>query len=82
MTKQDRDFIAPLMAQNTTESWAEAICIAIAQLKDKDGKALQVFLSDDYAEHIRLCGQIAKSLRGEPNPAFKNYMGDNWAGIV
>jgi hypothetical protein len=20
--------------------------------------------------------------RGEPNPAFKNYMGDNWAGIV
>ena len=20
--------------------------------------------------------------RGEPDPAFKNYMGDNWAGIV
>jgi hypothetical protein len=20
--------------------------------------------------------------RGEPSPAFKNYMGDNWAGIV
>lgn len=29
---------------------------------------------DDCAAAIR-----AKS---EPNPAFKNYMGDNWAGIV
>ena len=34
-------------------------------LKDKEGKAMQVFLSDDYAEHIRLCGQIVKALRGE-----------------
>jgi hypothetical protein len=65
MNEQDRDFITPLMQENTVESWAEAVCIAIAQLKDKDVKALQVFLSDDYAEHIRLCGQIAKSLRGE-----------------
>lgn len=74
--------IKHLMEDNTTESWTEAICIALAQLKDKDGKALQVFLSNDYAEHIRLCKQIAQSLRGEPSPAFKNYMGDNWAGIV
>ena len=71
MNKQERDFIAPLMAQNTTESWAEAICIAISQLKNKDGKALQVFLSEDYtgyadyAKHINLCIQIAKLLRGE-----------------
>ena len=65
MNKQDRDFFTPLMQENTTTSWTEAICIALAQLKDKEGKALQVFLSDDYAEHIRLCGQIAKSLRGE-----------------
>ena len=65
MNGQDRDFIAPLMQENTTQSWTEAICIAIADLKDKEGKAMQVFLSDDYAEHIRLCGQIAKSLKGE-----------------
>ena len=66
MNKQDRDFITPLMQENTTTSWTEAICIAIAQLKDKDGKALQVFLSyDSYAEHIERCKQIAKSLRGE-----------------
>ena len=27
---------------------------------------------------------VAKLIRarGKPNPAFKNYMGDNWAGIV
>lgn len=61
----NEDFIKHLMAENTTESWTEAICIAVAQLKDKEGKALQVFLNDDYAEHIRLCGQIAKALRGE-----------------
>jgi hypothetical protein len=65
MIEQNRDFISPLMQENTTQSWTEAVCIAIAQLKDKEGKALQVFLSDDYAEHIRLCGQIVKALRGE-----------------
>jgi len=26
--------------------------------------------------------QSAIRARGEPNPAFKNYMDDNWAGIV
>lgn len=57
--------IKHLMAKNTTESWAEAICIAIGMLKDKDGKLLRVFLSDDYAEHISMCKQIAKALRGE-----------------
>jgi hypothetical protein len=29
---------------------------------------------DWFAKEIRA--------RGEPSPAFKNYMGDNWAGIV
>ena len=65
MTEQSREFIKYLMANNTTESWTEAVCIAIADLKDKEGKVSQIFLSDDYAEHIRLCGQIAKALRGE-----------------
>ena len=57
--------IKHLMAENTTHSWAEALCIAIGQLKGKDGKLLRVFLNEDYAEHIDLCIQIAKSLRGE-----------------
>ena len=64
MNKQDRDFITPLMQENTTHSWTEAVCIAIADLKDKEGKVSQIFLSDDYIEHISMCIQIAKSLRG------------------
>jgi len=71
MNGQDRDFIAPLMQENTTQSWTEAICIAIADLKDKEGKAMQVFLSDDITEHIRLCKQIAKSLMEWKNDATK-----------
>jgi hypothetical protein len=35
-------------------------------------------------EEWYLSGDVAKAIRarGEPSPAFKNYMGDNWAGIV
>jgi len=57
--------IKHLMAENTTTSWTEAICIAIAELKDKEGKLLRVFLNDDIPEHIRLVKQLAKLLRGE-----------------
>jgi hypothetical protein len=57
--------IKHLLEENTTESWTEAICIALSQLKDKEGKALRVFLSKDYGEHIERCMQIAKTLRGE-----------------
>ena len=65
MNEPTRDIVQYLIEENTTESWAEALCIAIAQLKDKEGKLLRVFLNDDYVEHIQLCGQIAKLLRGE-----------------
>ena len=57
--------IKHLLEDNTTESWTEAICIALGQLKDKEGKLLRVFLSKDYGEHIERCIQIAKLLRGE-----------------
>ena len=67
MNEQDfaKNGIKHLMAENTTHSWAEALCIAIGQLKDKNGKLLRVFLSEDYAEHIELSIQVAKLLRGE-----------------
>jgi hypothetical protein len=65
MNEQSREFIKHLMTENTTQSWTEAVCIAIAELKDKEGKVSQIFLSDDYIEHISMCIQIAKSLRGE-----------------
>jgi hypothetical protein len=57
--------IKQLMETNTSESWAEAVCIAVGQLKNKEGKLLRVFLSNDYGEHIERCIQIAKLLRGE-----------------
>lgn len=57
--------IKHLMAQDTTRDLAEAIAIAINNLKDKEGKFLRVRLSDDFKEHIDFCTQIAKQLRGE-----------------
>ena len=51
---------------------------AIAVLVEADGrvhpKAPDAVWSKTVAKLIRA--------RGEPSPAFKNYMGDNWAGIV
>jgi len=65
MNEPTRDIVKYLIEENTTESWAEAICIAIGQLKNKEGKLLRVFLNDDIPEHIRLVKQLAKLLRGE-----------------
>lgn len=59
------DAIKHLMETNTSESWAEAVCIAVGQLKNKEGKTLRIFLSNDYGEHIERCIQIAKLLRGK-----------------
>ena len=41
-------------------------------------------LCDDWTVGRDDICEVAKLIRarGEPNPAFKNYMGDNWAGIV
>ena len=51
---------------------------AIAALVEADGrvhpKAPDAVWAKTIAKLIRA--------RGEPDPAFKNYMGDNWAGIV
>jgi hypothetical protein len=51
---------------------------AIAKLVEADGrvhpKAPDAVWAKTVAKLIRA--------RGEPSPAFKNYMGDNWAGIV
>ena len=59
------DSIKHLMAQETARDWAEAIAIAINNLKDKEGKLLRVKLSNDYVDHLEFCTQIAKQLRGE-----------------
>lgn len=35
----------------------------------------------DWADGTYDCAKAIRA-RGEPSPAFKNYMDDNWAGIV
>jgi len=65
ITKLAQESIDELMAMNTASATAEAIAIAIGQLKNKDGKLLRVQLSDSPTEHIELCFQIAKMLRKE-----------------
>lgn len=65
LKKLSDDSIRYLVAQNTTRDWAEAIAIAISNLKDKEGKLLRVRLSNDIEEHFEFCTQIAKQLRGK-----------------
>ena len=49
--------------QNTVEGLAEAIAICISNIRNKEGKYLRVYLSDDYNEHLQFCIQIAKQLK-------------------
>ena len=65
ITKLAQEAIDELMLMNTKSATAEAIAIAIGQLKNKEGKLLRVQLSDSPTEHIELCLQIAKMLRNE-----------------
>ena len=65
ITKLAQESINELMAMNTKSATAEAIAIAIGQLKNKEGKLLRVQLSDSPTEHIELCLQIAKMLRNK-----------------
>lgn len=50
-----------------------------AELVRQDEREVCAKLCDE-ARAARLAEQIRA--RSEPSPAFKNYMGDNWAGIV
>ena len=50
-------------------------CAALVEADDRvHPKAPDAVWAKTVAKLIRA--------RGEPSPAFKNYMGDNWAGIV
>jgi len=50
-----------------------------AVLAEREACAVLCEEQDEYG-----CGQYAKAIRarGTPSPAFKNYIDDNWAGIV
>ena len=58
-----RDSIRWCLEQDAMEQTAEAIAICIANLKDRNGKHLRVYLHPDYEQHIEFCKQIAKQLR-------------------
>ena len=48
------------------------LCLELVQAKAS---------GESYEDGTYDCAAAIRA-RSEPNPAFKNYMGDNWAGIV
>ena len=65
--------------EKCASDYLQDCCDAIdaARLEEREACAL-------LCEEWYLAGAAANAIRerSEPNPAFKNYMGDNWAGIV
>ena len=51
-------------------------------------RQLQQAVLDEREACAKVCEEVGRQTaaairaRSEPSPAFKNYMGDNWAGIV
>lgn len=59
------DFVQELMdgLDKTTENgFAEALLIAISNVKNKDGLLVNVTLGDDFDEHIGYIKQVAKMM--------------------
>ena len=55
-----------------------------AELVRQDEREACAKLCDNWGHDLVEGNYAAKTIRArsEPSPAFKNYMGDNWAGIV
>ena len=62
---------ADLVRQDEREACAK-VCLELVQAKAS---------GESYEDGTIDCAKAIRA-RSEPNPAFKNYMGDNWAGIV
>jgi hypothetical protein len=67
----------------------EALATACEQAAEKEREACAALVEADGRVHEKAPDAVwrktvAKLIRarGEPNPAFKNYLDDNWAGIV
>ena len=58
--------------------WEDAELERFAELVRQDEREVCAKLCEEVGR------QTAAAIRekSEPSPAFKNYMGDNWAGIV
>jgi hypothetical protein len=53
-----------------------------AQLVRQDEREACANLSDKHDDDVGMAISRAIRARGEPNPAFKNYLDDKWSGIV
>ena len=68
---RDIERFAELVRQDEREACAK-LCEEVGnKAKDNDGYTIGGYT----------CAKAIRA-RSEPSPAFKNYMGDNWAGIV
>jgi hypothetical protein len=54
---------------------------AKAEEREACAKLCENVVSNEGYVQSKWCAAAIRA-RGEPDPAFKNYMGDNWAGIV
>ena len=65
-----RDFAQGLidgLDKTTKAGFAEALLIAISDLKNKDGLRIRLTLGDDFEEHIEYVKQIAEMMIKEKN---------------
>ena len=65
-----RDFAQGLidgLDKTTKVGFAEALLIAISDLKNKDGLRIRLTLGDDFEEHIGYVKQIAEMMVKEKN---------------
>ena len=57
--------LARSLEHTTVEGLAEAIMIAVAGLKDREGKYVRVHIGENFEDHIEFSIQIAETLLGK-----------------
>lgn len=61
----DTSELARSLDHTTVEGLAEAIMIAIAGLKDREGKYVRVQIGNNFEDHIEFSIQVAETLLGK-----------------
>lgn len=56
------------MERQSVDGLAEALLVAMLQVRDSDGKATPVFFSSDMTANISIAKQVASRLLGELTP--------------
>ena len=67
-----RDFAQKMidgLDKTTEDGFAEALLIAISNLKNEQGLRVRVTLSDDFNEHTRFAKSIARMMLGKEENA-------------